>query len=307
MRFWIGVTDNDWFRFLRERPILEEVNFWQPSGGSFGAVPLGAPFLFKLHYPENYIVGGGYLAHVSVVGHRTAWEWFGEKNGVRTLEEMRRRIGKYRRHPISPFEEAQIGCVMLSEPFFWREEQWIPAPADWSKNIVRGKTYDTREEVGQQLWAEVQLRLQGSVLGEAAPAAYGSDMWGNLTLVRPRLGQGTFRSVITDAYERQCAVTGERALPALEAGHIRPVSEGGRHQTSNGLLLRSDVHRLFDRGYVTVTPRGEFRVSRRLRTDFANGEPYYPLEGRMINPTRDPANRPNPEHLEWHCDSVFLG
>jgi hypothetical protein len=117
VRFWVGVTDNDWFRFLRERPMLEEVNFWQPSGGWFGAVPVGAPFLFKLHYPENYIVGGGYLAHVSVVGHRTAWEWFGEKNGVRTLEEMRRRIGKYRRQPISPFEEAQIGCVMLSEPF----------------------------------------------------------------------------------------------------------------------------------------------------------------------------------------------
>lgn len=51
MRFWVGLIDNDWFRFLRERPTLEEVNFWQPSGGSFGAIPVGAPFLFKLHYP----------------------------------------------------------------------------------------------------------------------------------------------------------------------------------------------------------------------------------------------------------------
>src|SRR5207245_78783 len=40
------------------------------------------------------------------------------------------------------------------------------------------------------------------------------------------------------------------ALPVLHAAHIRPVSEGGRHLVTNGLLLRSDVHALFDRGYV---------------------------------------------------------
>ena len=59
MKFWVGVIDNKGFEFLAEqRP--DEVNFWQPSGTrSFQAIEPGAPFLFKLHSPQNSIVGGG--------------------------------------------------------------------------------------------------------------------------------------------------------------------------------------------------------------------------------------------------------
>jgi putative restriction endonuclease len=63
-------------------------------------------------------------------------------------------------------------------------------------------------------------------------------------------------------------VTKEKALPVLQAAHIQPVSQGGRHLVSNGLLLRSDIHTLFDRGYVTITPDYQFRASRRLRIEF---------------------------------------
>lgn len=56
-----------------------------------------------------------------------------------------------------------------------------------------------------------------------APARFGAPH-----LIRPRLGQGAFRVLVTDVYGRKCAVTGERTLPALEAAHIRPYAEGGR-------------------------------------------------------------------------------
>ena len=215
---------------------------------------------------------------------------------------MRRRISKYRRQEISPFEDATIGCIMLAEPFFFPESEWIPVPEDFSLNILRGKGYDTSEEAGRKLWADVQLRLQGSVIAEPRPQ---QQMFGEPILVRPRLGQGTFRSLVTDLYSRRCAVTGERALPTLDAAHIKPVTEGGRHETRNGLLLRSDIHRLYDRGYVTVTPDHRFRVSGRLKTDFDNGEPYYPLEGKEIYLPSDLANRPHQDFLEWPADTVF--
>lgn len=64
--------------------------------------------------------------------------------------------------------------------------------------------------------------------------------------------------------------------------HVLPVSEGGGHREDHGLLLRSDVHRLFDRGYATVTPDYRFRVNRRLQDDFDNCEPCYPFDGRQI-------------------------
>ena len=73
--------------------------------------------------------------------------------------------------------------------------------------------------------------------------------FGQPQLVKPRLGQGAFRILVTDIYGRRCAVTQERTLPALEAAHIRPYSDGGEHEAPNGLLLRRDIHSLFDTGY----------------------------------------------------------
>ena len=128
----------------------------------------------------------------------------------------------------------------------------------------------------------------------------------NPVLVRQRLGQGTFRVMVTDAYQRRCAVTGERVLPVLQAAHILPVSEGGTHRVDNGLLLRSDVHTLFDSGYVTVTPDFQFRVSRRLHDEFDNGEEYFQLQGSELWLPRLEEDRPAHNFLEWHGDTVFL-
>jgi len=61
-----------------------------------------------------------------------------------------------------------------------------------------------------------------------------------------------FRVIVTDAYDRRCAMTGERTLPVLEAAHIKPYGSGDPHALENGLLLRSDLHILFDQDYITV-------------------------------------------------------
>src|ERR1700719_292565 len=95
--------------------------------------------------------------------------------------------------------------------------------------------------------------------------------YGEPTLIHPRLGQGAFRVSVTDVYQHRCAVTGEKTLPILDAAHIRPFGQGGEHDITNGLLLRTDIHKLFDLGYVTVSNAGRFEVGRRLREDFENG------------------------------------
>jgi putative restriction endonuclease len=125
-------------------------------------------------------------------------------------------------------------------------------------------------------------------------------------LVMPRLGQGSFRVLVTDAYNRRCAMTGEKALPVLEAAHIRPYSSGGRHELSNGLLLRSDLHRLFDKGYLTVDPNENvIVVSRRLKEEFDNGDEYYPLHGKPVQPPTGRNALPAREHLAYHSEHVF--
>jgi putative restriction endonuclease len=66
-------------------------------------------------------------------------------------------------------------------------------------------------------------------------------------------------------------------LPVLEAAHIRPHGSGGPHQPENGLLLRSDLHTLFDQGYMTVdADELKVVVSGRIREEFENGRDYKP-------------------------------
>ena len=64
--------------------------------------------------------------------------------------------------------------------------------------------------------------------------------------IRLRQGQPAFRSRLLAAYGRRCAVTGTDVTETLEAAHIRPYAGGGGMETSNGLLLRADLHTLFD-------------------------------------------------------------
>jgi len=111
-----------------------------------------------------------------------------------------------------------------------------------------------------------------------------------------------------DAYGRSCAVTTEHSLPVLEAAHIRPYANEGPHDVANGLLLRTDIHRLFDAGYVTVSPDDlRFHVSRQLRDHYENGRTYYELDDRVIHLPRIAAEQPRREFLEWHVREVFRG
>lgn len=304
MRAYVAITDSDWFSFLRERHDLEEVNFWQPGeSGQFRALKLGEPFLFKLHSPRNFIVGGGFFETSSRLPASLAWETFDIKNGAASFKEMHRQVQRHRRGATDPHGDYSIGCIILRWPFFFDEFDWIRVPDDFRSNIVQGKTYGLSSPAGLALWNAVEVRLKGFAPSESAEVP-ASPTFGKPRMMIPRLGQGAFRVAVIDAYERRCAISGERALPALDVAHIRPVSEGGLHTVDNGLLLRSDIHRLFDRGYVTVTPTFGVRVSPSLRNDFDNGEPYYPLHGQPLRlPSRGMA--PRQEFLEWHGDVVF--
>jgi putative restriction endonuclease len=306
-KLYVGITDDDWFRFLSARPHLDEVNFWQPSGTRlFKTLSPGEPFLFKLHSPNNFIAGGGFFAHSSRVPVSIAWASFGEKNGVASLIEMRTRVERYRRVTPQPNEDYAVGCVVLQDVFFFDRSRWIPIPTDFSLNTQVGKSYDLLSGIGEELWQSVNAARAIGIREPRLPATIDGPTYGDPVLTKRRLGQGAFRLLVTDSYERRCAITGEKTLIILDAAHIRPVSVGGEHRVDNGLLLRSDVHTLFDRGYVTITPDYKFRVSPRLKADWDNGKVYYDLGERDVRLPRDEQFRPSRQELEWHADTVFL-
>ena len=279
VRLFIGITDRDWFEALAAST-PDEVNFWQPSGrNTFRALRPGELFLFKLHAPLDFIVGGGVFSHASLVPLSLAWTAFGTKNGASSLAEMRTRIAKYRPDAGALDERVDptIGCRVLTQPFFWPRELWLPVPASFARNIVQGRGYSTDEAEGRALWDAVAERLAATAMPVSVPDA---PRYGAPTLVTPRLGQGAFRLSVTDSYDRRCAVTGERTLPILDAAHIRSYGAGGPHEVANGLLLRTDIHRLFDLGYVTVSEDRRFEVSHRL-----NANPLSPIAMTMRRST----------------------
>jgi putative restriction endonuclease len=314
MNAYVAVTDADWYGFLSRQEDLDEVNFWQPKpwGGELGVLHRGEPLLFKLKAPHNAIAGVGFFERYVTLPFSLAWDAFGVKNGAADRHAMWERIARLRHDRPEWWEDFQIGCLMLVEPCFFPPERWIPQPASFSPNIVRGKGYDLTEAEGQAMWDQVVAAMgascgprPGSDTEVEQPSLFGG--YGDPALVRRRLGQGTFQVLVTEAYRRSCAITGERALPALEAAHIRPFSELETHTVQNGLLLRSDVHRLFDRGYITVTPEHRVEASSRMREDFNDGEAYLRLHGRAISvPDRDD-ERPAPEFLRWHNEERYRG
>lgn len=309
MKFYLGVTDNSWFNYLRNiNP--EDVNFWQPGGTmNFKALQPGAPFLFKLKYPIDAIGGVGFFSSHSFLPISVAWDTFGNRNGCETYSDFRRKILTYRTNKtdINP----KIGCIVLTNPIFFDPQDWIPTPGNWAKSIVQGKTYSTGDEIGKALWEKTELVLEkymsNNILTEnPLTLREPEERYRTSVLSKVRIGQGAFRVLITDAYQRRCSITGEKTLPVLESAHIRSYSEDGPHSISNGILLRSDIHKLFDNGYLTITTDLKVEVSGRIKEEFLNGKEYYQYHGKeLITVPFKTHDKPNKQYIEWHNSNVF--
>lgn len=105
----------------------------------------------------------------------------------------------------------------------------------------------------------LETGIQPVVLPPESPGA--DDKWRE-GQIRVRQGQSDFRTKLLEAYERRCAVTGTHLEPLLEAAHIVPHAQGTDYRTSNGLLLRADIHNLYDLHHLSIDERGAIHLSR---------------------------------------------
>lgn len=304
MKIYVGVTDKAWYEQLKTEAV-DEVNFWNPGASPFKALQEGELFLFKLHYPYNCIVGGGYYVRYTRLPLYLAWDAFGRKNGTPSHDELFLRIEKYR--GLNPTREStQIGCTIITEPFWFRDSDWLPVP-EWSKNIVKGKTYSTDTEDGLRLYREVMDRIPRAIRSPEVLETVEDNRQSESSTVH-RLGQGAFKIAVTELYQRSCAITGEKILPLLEATHIKPLANNGPNLVSNGLLLKSDFHLLFNMGYITLTRDYIIEVSQRLYDDYGSGQDYYKFHGHRILILPDLFyQRPAPQFIDWHNEHIYLG
>lgn len=323
MRGFIGNTDYDWFTFLRAiEPPIDEVNFWRPGEASFKVLQPGEPVFFRLKSPRNVIGGFGTFVHFSRLLSSVAWDVYGPANGAASYDEFRARLVRLRsRNDIATTGgDPNIGCILLTQPVFFDEHEWVATPSDWRGNVPPGLAYDLTAGEGRRVWLECLERAAarpgfGSfAIASSAPRRTDriadrpiASGYGQFATFRPRLGQRSFRVAVLDSYGRRCAVTNEKTLPALEAAHIRAYRDVQEHVISNGILFRADIHKLFDSGYVTVAPDYHFLVSGRIKEEFENGRDYYALHGTPIRLPQNTADRPAPDALIWHNEQRYLG
>lgn len=329
MRIVVGVTDNRWAAFLRDHPTITEVNFWQPSPHGFRALPEGGPFLFKTKRPDSYrgidipgyaLVGGGFFEEYYRMPVSEAWSLWGTGNGVSSETELLQRVHAYRpRKNAQRDPDPEIGCIVLRNVFFAERGDELPQPPNWSQNNV---TLEGYEIMGRERKSDSEYVLQAFQLlqiGARVDFRWDADLrqvdldwrgpkYGEPVLVHPRMGQGHFRRAVEEAYDFRCAVTGSKTYPSLEAAHILDYAhESSIHAVSNALLLRSDVHALYDRGYLGIDPDLRLRVSPQLREHGWNGVEFYEQEsaGFKIRVPDDERLRPRREALEWHFTNRF--
>lgn len=194
--------------------------------------------------------------------------------------------------------------MLLRDVHFFDEPE--DAPGDFAPNILQGKGYDADalDPTAPLSRALYRLTAEGVYSRTGSPGEASGPTttlgWG-----ARRLGQRSFQVMVLSAYERRCAVTGDRIRPVLQAAQILPVAEGGQHRVDNGLLLRSDVHTLCDRGYLSVDRDYRLQVSQRLRAEFGNGEEFFAREGERVTLPIGRGDHPDLDALQWHRENVY--
>jgi putative restriction endonuclease len=312
--YW-NPTDPEWFGFLRRQPSIHEVNFWRPKPRVFRAIPEGAPFFFKIRGAD--VVGGyGCFSQYVELSILEAWDSFGIANGAAHRDGLRRLIAKRRHEPIenTPWS-SRIGCIMLWSPLFFEDISLVRRASDWIvQGAQGGGTFSLTVGDGRRVWEECQARAAGRRAQAAAAPARVTDapmLEGTPYLRESRPGQRIFRASLLAAYGGACAITNEHSVPVLDAAHIRPYDDDGPDRVTNGILVRTDLHRLFDDGYVTVTPEFHFEVGSALRDEFDNGRVYYglrdELHGKRIRLPARAKDWPDRAALEWHSRERFRG
>lgn len=120
-----------------------------------------------------------------------------------------------------------------------------------------------------------------------------------LAEVARRQGQASFRMRLIQAYDGCCAITGTSIPDVLQAAHIRPYNGPSTNKTNNGILLRADIHTLFDLKLLAIDPV-ELKVVMSARLE---GSEYWSLNGRKINVPDRPGDRPDPKALLSHWEA----
>lgn len=309
---YVGITDTNWMKFIKEQKenIGRYINFWTPGTKTFKAIQPGELFLFKLHAKKakgenGEIVGGAYFDGFEQMSVSEAWNRFGYGNGTTSQFELKSAIDEYRvRNNMD--RSADIGCIVLRDPFFFEEDKWIESPVDWGKSIVSGKKYDISEGIGCELYQQVSAMMNDNVdeiiISDIESDADKLQILGKEreTFIKARVNQSVFRERLLNKYD--CCCLCKVSNPKfLIASHIKPWADSENDEkldADNGFLLCPNHDALFDFGYISFDENGTIMISEELGqvdTIFMNVDKNMKIS----------LSSGNKKYLEYHRNNIF--
>lgn len=295
-RIAIANTDYEWFNLLKNNEYTEDVNFWTPTPWKIKGLNKGDIFYLFLKSPHRKIGGYGIFEYYTELTVKESWKKFGIGNGVSNYFELLERTHKYalkNSKNFKPIKNPTIGCIVLSGVVYFDEQDYfLPETRNWSfpKQIVKLKYLDDNnhepiEREHENVTQEFNLVKNTSGNRKTCNIKY-------------RQGQVQFRKNLLETY-KCCAITKEDCSLVLEAAHIQEYINKSSNHMQNGLLLRADVHKLFDNGLITITPDYKIKVSEELP------QTYKKYNGEKIHLPDNLDNYPSKDALEWHNKALF--
>ncbi|MEV6323470.1 HNH endonuclease [Nocardia sp. NPDC051787] len=188
------------------------------------------------------------------------------------------------------YEEAEVETFRSTH-----SQGWVDLPGTLTAKELRALCVKPKSQnsIRELRWDDFQAAVQREGLGDPLVPleATSAQLSGGHTTkpVRVRLGQQGFRAELLRRFGPNCAFSGQLPAPALDACHLYSYAVVGKHDPHGGILLRRDLHSLFDRGLVAVNPDRVVDVAIEIRN--------YPLYGALHG--RQFRIKPNAKQDEW--------
>ncbi|WP_420386022.1 HNH endonuclease [Roseivirga sp.] len=266
--FAISPTDLDWFNYLKSNNHTYKVNFWTPTPWNISKLSKGDHLYFMLKAPIRKIGGFGIFEDYKTLSFDDAWNQFGLSNGCGSKDELQEKLYLYknnRSNNLKNNSSTQLGCIILKTPIFLDNEHFLDLQnfdISFSRHIVKIKYYLDHDPL-----------INHIISNQSSKDFHLVDLnqkKSKQTMVKERKGQSLFRFTISEAYKHRCCITGEKIPELLEAAHIQPYINTNSNHVKNGLLLRTDLHKLYDSGLLFIDESYTVHISQYVRSHYYN-------------------------------------
>ena len=279
----IAITDRTWYDYQRSHGFIDEVNFWTPSKNGPNQISPGDYFVFKLKGEGDLIGGFGTFVEYKFQSLEDTWTEFGRKNGCDNKVDFLNTLRSFDSN-----NGTDCGCVVLKDVVYFED------PVNRVSVGIKAKP--------AQLYAYERI----------APFPFDDYLvsTGNFSLVptnakekttqsvTERKGQGAFHAAVSRAYNGQCCVTGETTPELLQAAHIQDYINKDSNHIQNGLLLRIDIHKLFDSGMLLIDNHYKVHISSQVKS-----AAYTQYDNQSISLPAKQSERPSLAALKFKEDS----